>query len=292
MATTGARTIWKGSIHFGLVSINVELFTAIQPHVIGFKLLHSVCNTPITNKRWCTHCNREVPWDEVVKGLKLPDGSFFIITPENLKKLKPVRTDTIDVVEFVDVNAVPPLYYDQHYYLVPAKSTEKAFFLFAKALQQVHQAAIGQFVMRDKEYVCLLQPYLNAILLTTLNYEYEIKHIAQVEELVAPGKVNESELKLALLLMSKLYKEKFDISAFKDTFAMHLTEAIKAQKEGKIIVPKEKKLAHAPQPSLMESLKASLGELQKSKPTARKARSPRTSAHADHHPTRSARRSR
>ncbi len=277
-----ARALWKGSLHFGLVSIGVELFTAVQPHVIGFKLLHSVCNTPISNKRWCSHCDREVGWDEVVKGLKLTDGSYFIISPENLKKLRATKTDTIDIVEFVDVEAVPPLYYDQHYYVAPAKDTDKAFFLFIKALAKLQQAAVGQFVMRDKEYVCLLQPYLNALLLTTLNYEYEIKHIPQVDELVAPGKVNEEELKLAQLLMSKLYKKEFDMSKFKDTFATRLAEAIKAQKKGKVIEIEEKKPAHIPAPSLMEALKASLGKYEKVKKVGKvAAKMPRARA-ADH----------
>ncbi len=273
-----ARALWKGSIHFGLVSIGIELYTAVQPHVIGFKLLHSVCNTPITNKRWCPHCDKEVAWDDVVKGLKLPDGSYFIITPENLKKLRSTKTDTIDIVEFVDSVAVPPLYYDQHYYVVPHKGTDKAFFLFTKALARLNQAALGQFVMRDKEYVCLLQPYLNTLLLTTLNYEYEIKHIAQVDELVAPGKVNEDELKLAQLLMSKLYKKEFDMNQFKDTFATRLAQAIKAKEKGKVVEIEEKKPLHAPVPSLMEALKASLGKYEKPKAKTGRLRAERSVA--------------
>ena len=266
------RPVWKGAIHFGLVTIPIEMYTAVQPHVIGFKLLHSVCNTPITNKRWCPHCDKEVAWEDVVKGLKMPDGSYFVITPENLKKLKSQKTDTIDIIEFVDSTAIPPLYYDQHYYVAPHKASDKAYFLFAKALARQKQAAIGQFVLRDKEYVCLVQPYLNALLLTTLFYEYEIKHIPQVDDLVAPGKVNESELKLAQLLMSKLYKEKFDMEKFKDTFAQRLAAAIKAQHKGKIIEIEEKKPAVKPQPSLMNALKASLTTYEK-KSKAEKRRS-------------------
>ena len=287
-----ARTIWKGSIHFGLVSIGIELYTAVQPHVIGFKLLHKECNTPITYKRWCDNCNKEVAWDDIVKGLKLPDGSYFIITPENLKKLRPTKTDTIDIVEFVDMAAVSPLYYDQHYYVAPQKDTDKAFFLFTKALARLNQAAIGQFVMRDKEYVCLLQPHLNALLLSTLNYEYEIKHIPQIDDLVAPGKVNEAELKLAQLLMSKLYKKEFDMSGFKDTFALRLAQAIKAQSKGKVIEVAERKAIHAPSPSLMEALKASLGKYEKKEKVSRviaKSAKKRTSSE---HPTRTTRRTR
>ena len=256
-------------LHFGLVSISVELFSAVQPHVIGFKMLHNVCNTPISNKRWCTHCDREVAWEEIVKGLKLPDGSYFLITPENLKKLKSEKTDTVDIIEFVDIAAVAPVYYDTHYYVAPQKETDKAFFLFSKALAKAGQAAIGQFVMRDKDYVCLIQPYQNGMLLTTLNYEYEIKHVAAFDELVAPGKVAPEELKLAEMLINKLYKKTFDMSKFKDTFAERLAAAIKAQKKGKVVEVEKKKPKGAPQPSLMEALKASLGKYEKAeKPRA------------------------
>jgi DNA end-binding protein Ku len=255
-----ARSVWKGSLHFGLVSIHIELYSAVQPHVIGFKLLHNVCNTPISNKRWCNHCEQEVAWEETVKGLKLKDGTYFVLTQENIKKLKPEKTDTIDVIEFVDTDAVSPLYYDQHYYMVPQKGTDKAFFLLAAALDRYKQSAVGQFVMRDKEYVCLVQPYQNALLLSTLNYDYEIKHIEQVEELKAPAKVSEQELKLAYLLMNKLYKKSFDISDFKDTFATKLAHALKAKEKGKIVAIEKPKKAAKPQASLMDALKASLKE--------------------------------
>jgi DNA end-binding protein Ku len=258
-----ARAVWKGTINFGLVSIGIELYSAIQPHVLGFKLLHNVCHTPISNKRWCEHCNREVAWEETVKGLKLKDGTYFILTQENIKKLKPEKTDTIDVVEFVETAAVSPLYYDQHYYVAPHKKSDKAFFLLAAALDRAKQAAIGRFVMRDKEYVCLLQPYKNALLLSTLNYEYEIKHIEQIDELKLPAKINEQELKLAELLMHKLYKKKFDISEFKDTFATRLAQAIKLKEKGKIIELPEKKPAVAPEASLMDALKESLSQYEK-----------------------------
>lgn len=258
-----ARAVWKGTINFGLVSIPIELYTAVQQHVIGFKMLHSVCNTPISNKRWCAHCDREIPWEEVVKGLKLPDGSYFVLTQENLKKLRPEKTDVIDVVEFVDTRVVPPVYYDQHYYVVPQKKAEKAFFLLAAALAQLEQSAVAQFVLRDKDYVCLLQPYESALLMTTLNYAYEIKHLDLLDELKPPAKLDKQELQLAEMLMKKLYKKRFDISHFKDTFATKLAHAIKMQKEGKVVTIPEAKPVAAPQGSLMDTLRASLEKYEK-----------------------------
>ena len=283
------RAVWKGSINFGLVSISIELYTAIQPHVIGFKLLHAECNTPIANKRWCPHCNREISWEEIVKGLKLPDGSYFVITPENLKKLRAQKTDTIDIVEFVDLDAVSALYYDQHYYIAPQKGTQKAFFLFTKALAKMGWGAIGQFVLRDKEYRCVMQPYKNTLLLTTLNYDYEIKQIPEIEELVAPGKVPEQELRLAQMLMDKLYKKSFDMSEFKDSFAEKLAAAIKAQQKGKIReIEEKKKPVTKEKESLMEALRASLESHEKAakkstrlkKVTSRVTEAPRASKRA------------
>lgn len=264
-----ALTIWRGSINFGLVSIPVELYSAVQPHVIGFKMLHSRCNTPITNKRWCPHCHKEIAWEAIVKGLKLPDGTYFVITKENLQKLRPKKTDAIEVLEFVETRAVPPIYYNQHYYVVPQKSNNKAFFLLAAALKELDQSAVAQFVLRDKDYICLLQPYETGLSMTTLHYDYEIKHLDQFDKLKVPTKLDKQELKLAELLMSKLHKKKFDISHFKDTFAVRLAKAIKLKKEGKRVKVEIEKPATTPEVSLMEALRASLRHYEKTSPTPR-----------------------
>lgn len=264
-----AVAIWKGSINFGLVSIPIELYSAVQPHVIGFKMLHSKCNTPITNKRWCSHCHKEITWEAIVKGLKLPDGTYFVITKENLQKLRPEKTDTIEVVEFIETRAIPTIYYDQHYYVVPQKLTNKAFFLLAAALKELDQSALAQFVLRDKEYICLLQPYGTGLSMTTLHYDYEIKHLELFDKLKVPAKFDKQELKLAELLMSKLHKKKFDISHFKDTFAVRLAKAIKLKQEGKRVKIEIEKPATAPEISLMDALRASLRQYEKAPPASR-----------------------
>jgi DNA end-binding protein Ku len=263
------HAVWKGSINFGLVSIPIELYSAVKPHVIGFKMLHSVCNTPITNRRWCTHCDHEIAWEEIVKGLKLEDGTYFVITKENLKKLRSEKTDTIDVLEFVETHEVPAVYYDQHYYVIPQKKAEKAFYLLAAALKSFKQSAIAQFVLRDKDYVCLLQPFENAMLMTTLHYGYEVKPLHTISKLKVPAKLDKQELQLAELLMSKLYKKTFDISHFKDTFALRLAKSIKHNKGGKVVEIESPKSNLAPEVSLMESLRASLREYEKNPPAGR-----------------------
>lgn len=255
------KTSWKGSLAFGLVSIDVELYSAIQPHTIGFKLVHSVCHTPITYKRWCSHCNQEVEWNEVDKAIQLKDGTYFIITPENLKKLRPKRTETIAIVEFVDTQAIDPVLYDTHYYVAPSKAPYHAFFLFAAALADLNKVAIGQFALRDKEYVCAIRAYRNMLLLTTLNYAYEVKIFTKMEEIEAP-KIDAKELKLAEQLISKLSKKKFDIAKFKDTFAVALVEKISELKKG-IALPEKKKEIEKPAPiSLIKALQQSLSQIE------------------------------
>ena len=256
------KSIWKGSISFGLVTIPVRLYSAVQEHVLGFKMLHSKCHTPITIKRWCDHCKKEVPWSDIVKGLKLEDGSYFILTQEKLKELKPETTDAISIVEFVDAGQIEPIYLEHHYYLGPEKEGENAFFLFKKALEDSGRVAIGTFVMRDKEYACVINPYSDSMLLTTLNYSYEIRDIKEVPNLKAPKKLEASELKLASQLIDQLTVKKFNLAQFKDTFAQQLKAAIKKGKKEKVrtkakatpVVKKKKETDK----SLVTALRASL----------------------------------
>lgn len=258
------KSIWKGSISFGLVTIPVRLYSAVQSHAIGFTLLHKKCHTPIFYKRWCEHCKKEVPWADVVKGLKQENGSYAILTQEKLKALKPKTTDTISIIEFVSADQIEPIYLEHHYYLAPEKKGEKAFFLFQRALEQSGKVAVGMFVMREKQYICVINPYDTTMLLTMLNYAYEIRSLGQVPNLKEqPQKLQASELKLAQDLIKALSKKKFDLSKFKDTFAQDLKAALKSAKKEKVTKKKrEKEVAPAKkqkdESSLMTALRASL----------------------------------
>lgn len=256
------KVVWKGSLSFGLVNIPVNLYPATQSHSLGFKLLHAHCHTPINYERWCPHCKKDVAWSDIVKGIKLKNGDYFILTEENLKKLRPEKTDTIDIVEFVDSDAIDPIYFDHHYYVMPSKENEKAFFLFIESLKRSNRVAIGRFVLRDKEYVGALQPFKTGILLTTLNYNYEIREFKKIEELKAP-KLSAAELKLARQLIDQLYQKKFDMNQFKDTFVQTVQKQLKelssGKKKKKVILSKVKKIKMK-QPSLMHILQESLKE--------------------------------
>lgn len=256
------KAIWKGTLSFGKVEIPIKLFSAIESQSLGFRVLHAKCKTPLNYQRICPKCKKKVEWEDIVKGMELPDGSFFIITKEKLEKLKPERTDYITIQEFINPDLIAPIYYDSHYYVAPTKVTEKAYFLLVKTMQELEKLAIGTFVMREKEYVTAIAPYEYGLLLTTLNYEYEVRPMSRVEQLavaVSP-KVTKKEEQLAEKLIKKMTKKKFDMSKFKDEFAEKLREQIKRAAAGKkLLVKRAKKVIKKREASLLESLEESVG---------------------------------
>lgn len=268
------KAIWKGILSFGKVEIPVKLYSAIESQTLGFRMLHAKCKTPLTYQRFCPKCKKKVEWQDVVKGMELSDGSFFVITQEKLEKLKPERTDEIKITEFIDPDLIAPIYYDSHYYLAPNKVTEKAYFLLIKIMNDLDRVAIGTFVMREKEYVCVIQPYEHGLLITTLNYEYEIRPISRIEQLAVTvlPKVTKKEEQLAEQLVKKMTKKKFDISHFHDTFAEKLREQIKRAAAGKkLLVKRAKKAVKAREANLLESLEESV-KPEKRKPARARAR--------------------
>jgi len=251
------KSVWDGSISFGLVNIPVKLYSAVEQQAIGFRLLHKKCDTPLKYKRWCPKCKKEVEWENVVKGLEIKKGEFFVLTKKKLEKLKPEKTSTIDIIEIIDAQQIDPIFFDKHYFAAPQMDKEKAYFLFKEVLQSTAKTAIGRFVMREKEYVCAIESYKKGLLLTTLNYAYEIRDINKIEALKKAPALKKEELKLAKELINKLYEEEFDIKKFKDTFAEELKKVIKKIAKGekikgaKVEKPEKKK-------KLMEALKASI----------------------------------
>ncbi len=231
------KAVWKGTISFGLVQIPIQLYSAIQKQSLGFNILHAKCKSPVNYLRRCSKCKKTVEWADVIKGMKLSDGSYFVMTKENLKKLKPEKTDTISIVEVVNEEEISPIYYDGHYYIAPEKVTDKAYYLFLKVLEDLGKVAIGKFVMRDREHICAIQPYQDLLLLSTLNYLYEIREPSNVEQLsvAVSSRLNQTELTLAEQLIRKLTRKTFDMGDFKDTFAHQLKERIRKKAKGREI---------------------------------------------------------
>jgi DNA end-binding protein Ku len=174
--------------------------------------------------------------------------------------LRPETTDTISIVEFVDLSLIDMLYMNNHYVVAPEKKSKQVFDLFLKALESLNKVAIGRFVMRDKEYTCMIQGHDSYLLLTTLHYSYEIRDVTDLVP-SAKSKVDAKELKLAQELIQKLSVKTFDMSKFKDTFAQQLKKLIKqlGSKKTKKTQPMKKRVIRK-KPTIADALKASLEE--------------------------------
>jgi DNA end-binding protein Ku len=252
------KSIWSGSLSFGMVNIPIKLYSTVE-HTgsPGFKLLHVEDKSPIEYRRYCKKQDAEVPWSEIVKGLEVEPGSFFLFTKEELASLRPEKSDSIEIIEFVSPDQIDRPFFDAHYYVGPDKKKEKAFFIFAQALKTSNKNAIGRFVMREKEYTCAITPYEGGLLLSTLNYSYELRSIKGVENIADQVEIKKQELDLAVQLIDKLSAVHFDISQYKDEFAEHLKKAIeKRDRKDLVIIEKEKQ--ETPEENLIDALKQSL----------------------------------
>ena len=250
------RSIWNGSISFGLVSIPVKLYSAVSPQAIGFKLLCKKCMTPVHYERRCEGCKDPVKWEDTLKALDLGDGQYLPFTQEELNAIRPEKTDRIEIVEFVGAAEIQPLYYNKFYYCAPPKSTDRAYFLFHRVLGDSKKVAIGRFVMREKEYVCSISAFESGLLLSTLNYAYEIRDINEIGALKEAPKLKKEEIELAKKLVDQLTQKELNLEEFEDTFAEKLKTMI--QKKEKVYVPEAEEERPFDEASLMEALQASL----------------------------------
>ncbi len=250
------RSVWNGSIAFGLVSIPIKLYSAVSQRSIGFKLLCKECMTPIRYERHCEGCDGPIEWSDTIKALDLGDDQFLPFTKEELESIKPEKTDRIEIIEFVAGEEIEPIFYDKFYFCGPSKKTDRSYFLLKRVLEDSDQVAIGRFVMREREYVAAIQPYRSGLLLATLSYAYEVRDIEEIETLQEPPELKDQELELARKLVDQLKEDELDLQEFKDEFAERLQEMI--DKKEKIVVEETGEEKAFDEESLMEALQASL----------------------------------
>jgi len=170
MATQG---IWSGTISFSLVAIPVRLVTAIEPGRVSFRLLHNKDYSPLTRKMYCPKEETMVPRDEIIRGYEIMPDQYVLVTDEELESISPERSRTIEIVEFIDMNEVDPIYYDHPYYLVPSRGGEKAYRLLVEVMHRTNKAGLAKFVLAEREYLVAVTPRDGALALTTLHYSDE-----------------------------------------------------------------------------------------------------------------------
>jgi len=253
------RPIWTGAISFGLVNIPVKIFTATKESTLDLDMLDGRDHARVKFKRVNENTGKEIPYEQIVKGYNL-NGDYVVLEPDDFLAADAKKSKTIEIVNFVNENDIDSMYYEQPYYLEPDKGGEKAYALLREALKQVGKVGLAEFVMRNKEALAVIKPSGKAIVLNRIRFAEEIK---STEELNLPeiSKTKPKEAQMAIQLIDHL-TDKFDISAYKDTYTDKLMRIIEEKAKGKKpskSVPKPK-IVHQKGEDLMAILKASLSE--------------------------------
>ena len=283
------RTTWNGSLSFGLVSIPVGLAPATKPAArqsdVSFRLLHRECATPIKQKRWCPTHDREVTQDEIVRGFEVAKGQFVIVEEADLEAIE--RHDdsrSIDIRRFVPDESVDAIYFDRHYYLVPAPTAaqRRPYVLLLEAMRETKTAALGRFVRAGRESLCLVRAKGDALALETLFVAEDVYSQAEIAEAVGDAEVKDSELELARQIIDSLAGD-FEPSELTSDYRRDLKALLEAKLRGEeIAVPEPAE--EAPVIDLMAALKASVAAAKKGdgekKPARAKAKSSRSRARA------------
>jgi DNA end-binding protein Ku len=277
------RTIWNGSISFGLVNIPVGLALATKPAArqsdVSFRQLHRECMTPIKQKRWCEVHDREVDRDEIVKGWEVTKGEFVAVEDADLEAIMEVDdSKAIVITRFVDASEVDPVYFDRTYYLAPAReaAAQRPYVLLLRAMQESGKAALGRFVRQGAEHLCLIRPKGDALALETIFLAEDVNSQAEIEEAVADSEVKEAELGLAQQVIDSLVGE-FDPQDLTSEYRQNLRQMLEAKLEGQEIVRAEQPEPEAPVVDLMDALKKSVAEVKESKP-AKKSRASKSTS--------------
>ena len=235
-----ATSVWTGTISFGLVSIPVKMYTATTSHDISFNLLHNECRGRINLQNYCPQCERVVERSELIKGYQYEKDQYAIVTDEDIKSVKPDSSSMLDILRFIEINEVDPIYYEKTYYVGADKGSEKAFTLLAKAMEEMEKAAIGRLVMRNHEYLVLIRPGMDGLLIQTMLYADEIRE--NEFKLSKDQEIRSKELDLAKQLVESL-SEPFKIEEFKNDYVAKLEEMLEAKIHGRkltVVTPTQK----------------------------------------------------
>jgi len=256
------RTIWNGSISFGLVNIPIGLALATQRSDIAFRTLHRECGTPIKQKRWCPLHEREVEPDELVKGWEVAKGEFVLVEESDLESVALQRSQSIEILRFVKLADVDPVFFDRTYYLAPAATDaqRRPYVLLLRAMEESGMAAVGKFVLWGKENLCLIRAQGGALALETLFFADDVRPKVEIEESVAATKVQKAELDLAGQVIQSLAGE-WNPDDFENEYRRDLKAMLDAKLAGEAITRPEP-VPETPVVDLMEALRRSVADVQ------------------------------
>ena len=271
-----ARALWKGSISFGLVNIPIELHTAVRDHRPKFRMLHAKDKSPVKFERVCIRDGKAVAWQDLVKGYEYQKGHFVVLTKEDFQAAALNKTRTIDIIDFVDADAIDDRFFETPYYLTPSPGGDRAYALLREAIRESKRVGIAKFILRDAQHLAAVEVIQDAIVLTMMRFADELVDVKQFD-FPGTGGLRKPEVEMAKALVNNLAAE-WDPAKYTDEYRENLLRVIKAKMKGKRIeveAPAEPRQAEVV--DLMERLRQSLeqaGKPRRQKPVRAAKRAP------------------
>jgi DNA end-binding protein Ku len=267
-----ASTVWKGYISFGLISVPVRLYVAAREEHIGFNQVHKTCGTRIRQQLWCPLDERVVERDEIEKGYPSGDGTYVLVSKQELRALEAESSETMAIQQFVSLSEVDPLYYETSYYTVAEEPGRRAYALMLQAMQKQNLGAVARLTLHQREQVILLRPYTSGLVLHTLYYPEEVRETPEYGS-QKPLELQPAEIKLAEQFMDAL-RAPFHPDAFHNSYQERVEQLIESKTAGdQGPEPPRKSKPMAPVINLMDALRASIarkeGRAEPAQPAAR-----------------------
>ena len=254
-----ARAIWTGSITFGLLNVPVKLYSAVSSQSIRFRELREKDGSRVRHKRVAEEDGEEVAYEEIVKGYEIAPDQYVVMSRDELEALNPKKTKAIEIEDFVDLDQIDPIYFNQPYYLGPAPGAERAYALLAQAMAEQRKVAVARFVLRNKESLAAVRAGDGVLTLATMRFADEVVPVSQLEGLLGDTsdvKPKEREVEMAKALIDSLAND-FDPKSYKDEHRDELLKLIERKASGENIVNNE---TEEPQPTKAPDLMAALEE--------------------------------
>ncbi|SES18820.1 Ku protein [Salipaludibacillus aurantiacus] len=259
------HTVWKGSISFGLVNIPVKLHAATENKDIKLRQIHKECHTPISYEKTCPGCDKEVKNEEIVKAYEYEKNKFVVLDQDDLEKLKKETEEkAVEIIDFVDLEEIDPIYFEKSYFLAPDAGGGKAYQLLRQALEKSGKIGVAKIVIRSKEQLAVVRVYENTLLMETIHFPDEVRNAGDVS-IPDNQNITKKELDTALMLIKQLTTP-FEPEKYSDDYRTALMELIEEKRTGKQIVEADEgkqPAAAANVTDLMSALQASIDKTKK-----------------------------
>ncbi|KUP08172.1 DNA repair protein [Bacillus coahuilensis m2-6] len=251
------HTIWKGSISFGLVNIPIKLHAATEDRDVKLRNLHRDCHTPIKYEKVCPSCQVEIKQEEMVKGYEISKGKFVVIEQDELAALREeIEDKSVEIVDFIKIEEIDPIYFDKSYFLSPNEGGKKAYSLLRSALRESNKTGLAKISIRSKEQLAVIRVFKEALLMETIHFPDEVRKVEDVPYVTSESSISKKELDTALLLIDQLTTV-FDPEKYHDEYRSKLLDLIHSRESGATVVT-SKETATTNVTDLMAALQASI----------------------------------